>query len=142
MRLILQFFSCIFRHFKNALTGEHGRTRLREIMHMKGLHVYFDRKKIQLPKSSGLVANCIWNTTITQPCNATIMQPCNATITQHCNATITQPCNATSQRNNDKTLQGNNHATLQCNNHATLQKTELWCCCWFVRSGKTELTRG
>jgi hypothetical protein len=45
MRLTLQFFSCIFRHFKNALTGEHGRTRLREILHIKGIYVYFDRKK-------------------------------------------------------------------------------------------------
>jgi hypothetical protein len=37
MRLPLQFFSCIFRHFRNSLTGEHGRTCLREIMHMKGI---------------------------------------------------------------------------------------------------------
>jgi hypothetical protein len=37
VRLTLQFFSCIFRDFKNALRGQHGRTRLHEILHMKGL---------------------------------------------------------------------------------------------------------
>jgi hypothetical protein len=47
MRATLQFFSCIFGRFKNALTGQHGPARRCDISFLKALVMYFHWKKIQ-----------------------------------------------------------------------------------------------
>jgi hypothetical protein len=44
MRPTLQFLAVYLGVFK-TLTGEHGRTRLREISRLKDIIMYFDRKK-------------------------------------------------------------------------------------------------
>jgi hypothetical protein len=47
MRATLQFFSCIFGCFKNALTGQHGPARQCDVSFLKALVMYFHWKKIQ-----------------------------------------------------------------------------------------------